>query len=203
MSAGVMLAHDWFPRALPSNVSIGEASWVYSAFAFIHCRSRRSQAVRIGAHSGVYHGSFFDLGPRGAVEIGDYCTLVGAIMNTNGRVEIRDYAFLAHEVVIADDFATTPFGGGRIERSDASGTSTEESDLDAENRNAEATVVIGENAWIGARSTLLRGARIGRNAVVGAAAVVDFEVPEDAIVGGNPARIVGTVRRERRRTGRP
>ena len=38
------------------------------------------------------------------------------------------------------------------------------------------------------------GARIGADAIVGAATVVDGEVPAGAIVAGNPARIVGSVR---------
>ena len=38
---------------------------------------------------------------------------------------------------------------------------------------------------------LTSGARLGAGAVVGAAAVVDFEVPPYAVVAGNPARIVG------------
>jgi maltose O-acetyltransferase len=51
-------------------------------------------------------------------------------------------------------------------------------------------VEVGENAWIGARAVLLAGARVGRNSVVGAAAVVDFDVPADCVVAGNPARVV-------------
>jgi acetyltransferase-like isoleucine patch superfamily enzyme len=150
--------------------------------------------VRIGRHTGVYHGCFFELGPSGEVDIGNYCTLVGAIINTNARVEIHDYVFLAHEVVIADDFAAAPFGDPRVGPYAVPPRGLDE----ARNRDPVATaVIIGENAWIGARSTLLRGARIGRNGVVGAAAVVDFDVPEDAIVAGNPARVVGTVRRRR------
>jgi acetyltransferase-like isoleucine patch superfamily enzyme len=38
---------------------------------------------------------------------------------------------------------------------------------------------------------LLSGVRIGEGAIVGAAVVVDFEVPPFAIVAGNPLRIVG------------
>jgi acetyltransferase-like isoleucine patch superfamily enzyme len=52
------------------------------------------------------------------------------------------------------------------------------------------SIEIGENAWIGARAILLGGARIGAGSVVGAAAVVDFVVPPDSIVAGNPARVV-------------
>jgi acetyltransferase-like isoleucine patch superfamily enzyme len=49
-------------------------------------------------------------------------------------------------------------------------------------------VVIGENAKIGANSTLLPGVKIGKNALVGAGSVVTRDVPENAVVVGNPAK---------------
>jgi acetyltransferase-like isoleucine patch superfamily enzyme len=168
-----VLEHDWFPGALPANVMVGERSWLYSAFAFQHCRSRRPCAVRIGRESGVYHGSFFDLGPVGEVVIGDYCTLVGAVIACNSRVVIGDYVFVAHEVTFADAFAATP------------GTGPEAGE-------PATSIVLGENCWVGARSVLLAGARVGTGAIIGAGAVVDFEVPPFAIVAGNPARVVGS-----------
>lgn len=51
-------------------------------------------------------------------------------------------------------------------------------------------VVIEENVWIGGRAILLPGVRIGRNAVVGAGAVVTRNVPANMIVAGNPARVI-------------
>src|SRR5262249_58156271 len=89
-------------------VVIGERSWLYSSFAFLHYRSESECGVRVGSDSGLYHGTFFDLGPSGEVEIGNYCSIVGAIISCNSRVVIRDYAFVAHEVVIADHFAAIP-----------------------------------------------------------------------------------------------
>ena len=179
------LAHDWFPRPVPNNIVIGPRSWLYSSFAFLHYRSRRPCGLRVGHDTGLYHGTFFDLGPEGEVEIGDYCAVVGAIISSNRRVEIHDYAFIAHEVVLADTFAATPheqdLNGGTIEA--AEGASA-----------ASAGIVIGENCWIAARAVLLAGARIGRGAIVGAAAVVEGEVPEYAIAAGNPARVVGWVK---------
>src|SRR4051812_37344340 len=89
VDGSVALAHDWFEVELPANVLIGEDSWLHSSYACRHYRSARG--VRIGAHSGVYKGSFFDLGPDGEVTIGDYTTVVGAIIATNGRVTIGNY----------------------------------------------------------------------------------------------------------------
>jgi maltose O-acetyltransferase len=51
-------------------------------------------------------------------------------------------------------------------------------------------VVIGNNVWIGGRVTILKGVTIGDNAVVGAGSVVTREVPPNAIVAGNPARVI-------------
>ena len=50
---------------------------------------------------------------------------------------------------------------------------------------------ICESASIGANATILPGITIGRNAMVGAGAVVTHDVPPNAIVYGNPARIEG------------
>jgi acetyltransferase-like isoleucine patch superfamily enzyme len=171
------LSRDWFPAPLPANVELGEGSWLYSSFAFLHCRSRRSRAVRVGKSSGIYNGSFFELGPDGEVSIGDYCTLVGAIIATNGRVRIGDYCFVAHEVVIADGSFASPAGP-----TGADGSAVVES---------EKCIDLGNDVWIGAGAILLGGAKIGDGAIIGAAAVVDFEVPAYGIVAGNPARVIG------------
>ena len=45
-------------------------------------------------------------------------------------------------------------------------------------------------AWIGAGATILPGVTVGENAVVAAAAVVTKDVPANAIVGGNPAKLI-------------
>lgn len=53
-----------------------------------------------------------------------------------------------------------------------------------------AKVTIRENAWIGIGAILCPGVTIGRNAVVAAGAVVTKDVPDNAIVAGNPAKII-------------
>lgn len=51
-------------------------------------------------------------------------------------------------------------------------------------------VVIEDDVWIGARSVVLKGVRIGARSIVGAHAVVTKDVPPDCVVAGNPARVV-------------
>jgi maltose O-acetyltransferase len=51
-------------------------------------------------------------------------------------------------------------------------------------------IVIEDNVWIGGSAILLPGVTIGRNAVVGAGAVVTRSVPANTVVAGNPARVI-------------
>lgn len=52
---------------------------------------------------------------------------------------------------------------------------------------------IKRNAWIGANATILPGVTVGENAVVAAGAVVSKDVPDNAVVGGIPAKIIKAI----------
>ena len=57
--------------------------------------------------------------------------------------------------------------------------------------NFKQKVYIGKNCWIGARAVICPGVKIEEGAVVAAGSVVVKSVPKCAIVGGNPAKIIG------------
>jgi len=50
--------------------------------------------------------------------------------------------------------------------------------------------VVGHDVWIGMDALVLPGVRIGHGAVIGARSVVTRDVPDYAVVAGNPARVV-------------
>ena len=72
--------------------------------------------------------------------------------------------------------------------------------LQAETRNqgweVAKPIVIEDNVWLGGSAILLPGVRIGRNAVVGAGAVVPRSVPANTVVAGNPARVLREIEQQ-------
>jgi acetyltransferase-like isoleucine patch superfamily enzyme len=59
-------------------------------------------------------------------------------------------------------------------------------------------VRVGNNVWMGYGVCVLRGVTIGDNAIVGTSTVVTKDVPDDAVVGGVPARVLRMRPRPRR-----
>lgn len=54
-------------------------------------------------------------------------------------------------------------------------------------------IVINDGAFVGTRSIILKGVRIGKNAVVGAGSVVVCDVPDNQVWAGNPAKFVKNI----------
>lgn len=53
-----------------------------------------------------------------------------------------------------------------------------------------ANIHVGDDVWIGGNATILPGVTIGSNVVVAAGAVVTRDVPDSALVGGVPAKVL-------------
>lgn len=66
--------------------------------------------------------------------------------------------------------------------------------LDAEERVSGAEygipVAIGDNVWIGGSAVINPGVTVGDNTVIASGAVVTKDIPDNAVVGENPARVI-------------
>ena len=125
--------------------------------------------------------------------------LVGAAIGEN--TSLADHVFIEGDVIVGDRVTihcgVQLWNGLRVEDDVLVGpNATFTSQLFAHAGApiaAPAITRICKGARIGANATILPGVTIGRGAMVGAGAVVTRDVPRDAIVRGNPARITGYV----------
>lgn len=65
--------------------------------------------------------------------------------------------------------------------------------LNAEQRRKEEyakAITIGDDCWIGGGAVICPGVTIGNRVVVAAGAVVTKDIPDDSLVGGNPAKLI-------------
>jgi acetyltransferase-like isoleucine patch superfamily enzyme len=91
-------------------------------------------------------------------------------------VEIRDNVFIGHSVTFVND--SYPRATNR------------EGKLQTEADYVVEKTLVSKGASIGSGSTILSNVVIGENAIVGAGSVVTKDVPANAIVAGNPAKVL-------------
>lgn len=58
-------------------------------------------------------------------------------------------------------------------------------------------IEIGDNVFIGANSTILLNVRIGKNVIIGAGSLVLRDIPDNSVVAGVPARVIGSFEKYR------
>ena len=126
-------------------------------------------------------------------EIGDE-TKIGAFVEiqknatVGKRCKISSHTFICEGVVIEDNVF---IGHGVMFTNDAyPRATTAAGNLQTEADWSVAPTVIRRSASIGSGATILCNLSIGENAIVGAGAVVTKDVPPNAVVAGNPARVL-------------
>lgn len=124
------------------------------------------------------HGSLV-FGDPTRVSLAPSAIVNNALFNTSsGRISVREHAFFGHNVSLltgTHDVATL-------------GTERQCS-IPTEGRD----IVIETGAWVASNVTILGPCVVGEHSVVAAGAVVTADVPSFAIVGGVPARVIGSV----------
>ena len=145
-----------------------------------------------------------EIGPRGRVELGRWSWLghgtkvrchegfvsIGAktVLGQECTISAFQHVSIGRECVIADRVMLIDFDHGVV-------------DVERPIRQQgiyKRDVNVGNNVWIGYGACILRGVTVGDNAIIGTNSVVTGDVPDNAVVGGVPARIIRMREKPRR-----
>lgn len=152
---------------LEANVSVGARTSVWH-------RAQVRSGARIGADCIVGRDAFIDEG----VVIGDRVKIQNAALVYHG-VTVEDGVFIGPNAILTNDrFPRAETADGSLARADDWIVSP---------------IRLRQGASIGAGAVVVAGHDVGRYATVGAGAVVTRDVPDHALVAGNPARRIGWV----------
>jgi UDP-2-acetamido-3-amino-2,3-dideoxy-glucuronate N-acetyltransferase len=155
--------HDQPHRQIATSVKLGQGVKIFGFTNLYGCE--------IGDDSKI--GTFVEI-QKGA-KIGRRCKVSSHSFICEG-VTLEDEVFVGHGVMFTNDVfprATTDGGGVQT---------------DADWKCIP--TLVKKRASIGSNATLLCGITIGENAMIGAGSVVTKDVPANAVVIGNPARVV-------------
>ena len=145
------------------NVSVGNNVAIYNFVNAYGCTIDDGSKI----------GSFVEI-QKGAI-IGKNCKISSHTFICEG-VHIEDNVFVGHSVTFIND---------KFPRAtNEDGTMQNESDWKC------VETIVQKGASIGSGATILCGIRIGKKAIVGAGSVVTKDVPDNAVVAGNPAKVI-------------
>jgi maltose O-acetyltransferase len=125
-----------------------------------------------GKNLNVEYGAFFHSGST--ISIGDNSG-IGVKAHVSGTITIGNDVMMGKDVIIMTVNHT-------FDRTDIP--------MNRQGFGKEKPVVIEDDVWICDRVIILPGVRVGKGSILGAGAVVTKDVPEYAIVGGMPAKVI-------------
>jgi acetyltransferase-like isoleucine patch superfamily enzyme len=224
--ADLVVGRDGWGPLLAYELIVLVSSWIPGALGlFLRSKlyplilGRVGQNVAFGANIVLRHPHKIDIGNN--VVIDDNCCL-DAKGSTNRGITLADGVFLGRNTILSCKNGNIDLGeeaniGFNVEIFSAAevrvGARTlvaaytylvggdhlfDRVDIPVLHQGRTARGIdVGDNVWLGAHVVVTDGSRIGRDAVIGAGAVVTGDVPEFHIAAGVPARIV----RDRRAAG--
>ncbi|HED54677.1 MAG TPA: acyltransferase [Phycisphaerales bacterium] len=169
MGSGVVLRH-------PKRIVLGDGV-VLDDNCCLDANSDQEVGIRIGSRSMFGHTTRV-CSKLGTVSIGSNCGFGAGITvhsSVGGSVTIGDNCLVAGNCYL---------GGGQYHTERTDIPIVEQGHISGQH------LTIGDNCWIGAGAVVINGVRLGRDVIVAAGAVVTRDVPDFAIVGGVPAKVL-------------
>jgi UDP-2-acetamido-3-amino-2,3-dideoxy-glucuronate N-acetyltransferase len=157
---------------------------------YIHESSYVDNNVKIGKNTKIWHFSHIQ---SGAI-IGSGCTL-GKNVNVANNVKIGNFVKIQNNVSIYEGVELEDYvfcGPSMV----FTNIMIPRSEFPQRGSKYYKRTLVKKSASIGANVTIICGLEIGRYSLVGAGAVVTRNVPDFALVIGNPARIIGWVNKK-------
>lgn len=167
------------------NATIGINTRIFSEARISNNLNDKTKIV-IGSNCDI-RGELLTFGHGGEISIGNY-SFVGEHTKiwSARRIEIGDRVLISHDVNIHDNNAHPM--DSKLRHEDFKHISS--IGLQKVNDLREKEIVIGDDVWIGFNSTIMKGVKIGKGAIIGANTIINKDVPDFAVCVGNPMRII-------------
>ena len=148
--------------------------------------------LRIGKDSIVNGNYVFETG-KGSISIGNNTFIGGGTFICVDGIEIGNDVMFSWGCTVADNNAHSLISAERATDVNDWKRGLDENKIGYYkdwSKVRTGKIKIKDKAWIGFNSIILKGVTIGEGAVVGAGSVVTADVPDFAVVGGNPAKLI-------------
>jgi acetyltransferase-like isoleucine patch superfamily enzyme len=188
--APFVVEHDWYARAIPPNVRIGQDVYIDTAYGFAPFRSSQEPGLVLGDAGGAYDRTTFVIGPRGTVTVGEYTVLNGTYLVANERITIGSHCLLAWGSVVTDSWIHASAAHSLAVRRAVLQAAANSIDRHPGAVEPPRPVTLEDNVWIGFDSVVLPGVTLGHGAIVGCKTVVTADVAPYEVVVGDPMRVV-------------
>jgi acetyltransferase-like isoleucine patch superfamily enzyme len=169
-----------------ANVTVaGKLQYGHGSVAGEGCNLLVPAAASLTIGAGCYFGRYVELGPGGAISVGD-CTSIQDRSILVGDVSLGRYCVLSLNVLLTSGrhyFDRWPHI--LIRDQDVRVASDPKLNL-----VHSQPICVEEDCWLGMNSVIMPGVTIGRGCVVGSNAVVTHDLPPYSVAVGAPARIV-------------
>lgn len=196
-AAGSLSSVDQHLIATWLEKSLRHPTWPLRAgTGLIRARMDLRRCQRVGARPRLYGRCL--VSNDGVITIGDRLLMYGGTVrcelttHEGGHLEIGDRVFVNYGCSISAHTHVSIGDGCLIGQYSIIMDCDYHAPGDGAGHGNSRPIVIEDGVWIGARSIVLKGVRIGRGAIVAAGTVVTKDVPPGAKVGGVPARLLGS-----------